>query len=81
LPNAVIDAWFAVIGPKGLPPAEVRRIHEAVTAAFADAQVKDVMAKQGNVINVGTTEQAQAFFRSELVKYANLVRKAGIELQ
>ena len=81
LPNVVIDAWFAVLGPKGLPAAQVQRIHDAVAAAFAAPDVKEMMAKQGNVIDVGSTEQAGAFFRSEMTRYAALVKKAGIELQ
>ena len=32
-------------------------------------------------INVGTPEHAARYFRSEMVKYAQLVKKAGIELQ
>lgn len=81
VPNYVVEAWFAVIGPKGLPAAEVKRVHDAVVTAFAQPEVKEVMAKQGNVIDVGSTEKAQAFFRSELAKYAALVKKAGVELQ
>ena len=81
MPNYVVEAWFAVIGPKGLPPAEVQRIHAAVVAAFNDAEVKEAMAKQGNVINVGPTDKAMPFFRSELAKYAQIVKKAGVEAQ
>jgi tripartite-type tricarboxylate transporter receptor subunit TctC len=81
LPGYVVEAWFAVIGPKGMAAAEIRRAHDAVAAAFADPAVKDAMAKQGNVINVSTTDFARDFFRTELVKYANLVRKAGVEAQ
>lgn len=81
LPGYVVEAWFAVLGPKALPAAEVKRVNAAVVAAFADAAVKEAMAKQGNVINVGTPEHAQAFFKSELAKYARLVQKAGIEKQ
>ncbi len=81
LPGYVVEAWFAVLGPKGLPAADVRRINAAVVAAFADPAVKEAMAKQGNVINVGTPESAQAFFKSELAKYATLVRKVGLEPQ
>lgn len=80
-PNYVVDAWFAVIGPKGLAPADVKRVHDAVVAAFNDATVKEAMAKQGNTINVSTSEFAQQYFRSEKEKYAKLVKKAGIELQ
>ena len=39
------------------------------------------MAKQGNTIRIGTPEQAQSEFKSELAKYASLVKKAGIEPQ
>lgn len=81
LPNYVVEAWFAVIGPKGLAPSDVQRVHAAVVAAFDDPLVKEVMAKQGNVINILPAEQAMPFFRSERLKYAGLVKKAGIELQ
>jgi len=81
LPGYVVDAWFAVVGPKGLPPAEVQRIHAAVVTAFGDPEVKEAMAKQGNVISVGPADKAMPFFRSELAKYATLVKKAGVEAQ
>ena len=81
VPGYVVEAWFAVIAPKGLPAAEVKRVHDAVVAAFADPEVKETMAKQGNVINVGAAEQAMPFFRSELQKYAQIVKKAGVEAQ
>ena len=81
LPNYVVEAWFAVIAPKGLPAAEVQRVHAAVVTAFADPAVKEAMAKQGNVINVAPADQALPFFRSEMTKYAALVKKAGVELQ
>lgn len=76
-----VEAWFAVIGPKGLPASEVQRIHAAVTTAFADPAVKETMAKQGNVINVQPADKAMGFFRSEMARYAELVKKAGVEAQ
>ncbi len=81
LPKYVVEAWFAVLGPKDMAAADVQRIHKAVVAAFDDAAVKEAMAKQGNVINVQPQDKAMPFFRSELVKYAALVKKAGVEPQ
>jgi tripartite-type tricarboxylate transporter receptor subunit TctC len=81
VPGYVVEAWFAVIGPKGLPAAEVQRVHDAMVTAFADPEVKEAMARQGNVISVGAADKAMPFFRSELAKYAQLVKKAGVELQ
>ena len=81
LANFEVEAWFAVIGPRGMSPATVKKVHDAVVAAFNDAAVKEAMAKQGNTIRVATTEQAQADFRSERAKYADLVKKVGLEPQ
>jgi tripartite-type tricarboxylate transporter receptor subunit TctC len=76
-----MEAWFAVIGPKGMTGAQVKKVHDAVVAAFNDPGVKEAMSKQGNTINISSTEQAQRGFRTELAKYAALVKKAGIEPQ
>ena len=81
LANYVVEAWFAVIGPKGLPAAEVQRVHAALGTAFADPLVKETMAKMGNVINIAPADRAAGFFRSEMAKYAQLVKKAGVEAQ
>jgi tripartite-type tricarboxylate transporter receptor subunit TctC len=81
MPGFSVEAWFAVIGPKGMSPAAVKKAHDAVVAAFDDAAVKEAMAKQGNTIHVSTPAEAQAAFRSELAKYAATVKKVGLEPQ
>lgn len=81
LPGYVVEAWFAVLGPKGMAAADVRRINAAFVTAFADPALKEAMAKQGNVINISTADYAQKFFKDEMVKYASLVKKAGLEPQ
>ena len=81
LTNFEVEAWFAVIGPKGMSAATVKKVHDAVVAAFNDAAVKEAMAKQGNTIRVTSTEQAQAEFATERAKYAALVKKVGLEPQ
>ena len=77
-PAYLVEGWFAVVGPKGLPADQVKRINAALVATFASADVKEAMAKQGNTINVSTPEYAAKHFKSEMVKYAGLVKKAGV---
>ena len=81
LPNYVVEAWFAVIGPKGLPAADVQRIHAAVVSSFNDPAVKEAMNSQGNVINIQSPEKSAAFFKSEMARYAQVVKRAGVEAQ
>ena len=80
MPQYDAEAWFGVIGPARLPAAEVRRIHAAFVAAFATPEAREAMAKQGNSINPGTPESAAQYFRSELAKYAKLVKQAGVKI-
>ncbi|HVO88256.1 MAG TPA: tripartite tricarboxylate transporter substrate binding protein [Casimicrobiaceae bacterium] len=81
MPGYLVEGWFAVIGPAKMQPADVKRIHDAFVAAFNTDQVRDAMAKQGNTIAISTSDDAARYFRSEMAKYAKLVKKAGIELQ
>jgi tripartite-type tricarboxylate transporter receptor subunit TctC len=80
LPGYECEGWFAVIGPAKLPAAEVKRIHAAFVAAFAEPEVKENMARQGNVISPTSPEEAARYFRSEIAKFAKLVKKAGVKL-
>jgi tripartite-type tricarboxylate transporter receptor subunit TctC len=81
LPTYVIDAWFGVLGPKGMSAATVKKVNEALVQAFNDPAVKETMAKQGNTIAISTPEHAQRVFRSEMERFAALVKKVGIEPQ
>ncbi len=80
-PDVDVAGWFALVGPKGLPAAQVDRLHKAVVAAFNDPEVKAAMAKQDNVINPTTPDAAGKFLKSEQDRYARLVAKAGIKLE
>lgn len=79
-PDVDVAGWFAMVGPKGLPAAQVDRLNKAVIAAFNDPEVKAAMAKQDNVINPTTPDAAAKFLKSEQDRYARLVAKAGIKL-
>ena len=81
LPNYVVEGWFAVIGPAKLPQSDVARIHDAFVEAFATPAVQEAMARQGNTINISTPDYAAQYFRSEMAKYARLVKIANVELQ
>jgi tripartite-type tricarboxylate transporter receptor subunit TctC len=77
-PDVDVSGWFAVIGPAKLPPAEVKRLHDAVVAAFSTPETKEAMAKQENIIDPMTPEASARFFKSEQERYARLVKKANI---
>jgi tripartite-type tricarboxylate transporter receptor subunit TctC len=80
LPNYDVEGWFAVVGPAKLPAADVNRLHGAFVAAFAAPEVQEAMTKQGNVIRPTSPQAAAEMFRSELAKYARVVKAAGVKI-
>ena len=78
LPKYLVEGWFAAIGPRGLAPDVLKRIHAAISTAFATPEVKEAMARQGNSINISSPAAATAHFRSELARYAAIVKRAGV---
>jgi len=78
-PTYLVEGWFAAVGPAKMSAESVKRIHGAIVTAFASDEVKAAMARQGNTINIQSPEASNAFFQSELNKYAAVVKKAGIK--
>jgi tripartite-type tricarboxylate transporter receptor subunit TctC len=80
-PEVDIAGWFAVVGPPKLPAATVKRLHDAVVAAFDTPETREAMARQDNVVQPMSPEASLQFFRSEQARYAKLVKKAGVEAE
>lgn len=81
MPNYIVEAWLAVLGPAKMPADEVKRIHAAFVTAFSAEDVKAAMAKQANTINITAPDKAAEFMKAELAKYAAIVKKIGLEPQ
>jgi tripartite-type tricarboxylate transporter receptor subunit TctC len=81
IPNVVVQSWHAVLGPKGMAPAVVKRLHDGVVAALGDAGVRDALAKQAFVIRTETPEETRATIGRELARYAKLVKQIGLQPQ
>ena len=80
-PGVDVVGWFALVGPAKLPAAQVKRLHDAIVAAFNDPEVKAAMARQDNFIAPTTPEAAAQFFRTEQERYARLVKKANVQVE
>lgn len=78
--NVTVGGWLAAIGPAMLAPAQVKRLHEGIVAAWTSPEVRKAMAEQENIINPTTPDAALAIFSREQARYAELVRNAGVKL-
>ena len=76
-----ISPWFALVGPAGLPPEIVARMHKAMAAALANPGVKEQMQKQGFMPRSSTPEELSAYMKDQLAVWNTALKAAGIEQQ
>ncbi len=74
-------AWFGFMATGGSPPAAIARLNAEANKALQSPDVRDKLIAQG-MYPVGTTpEQFDAHIRSEMAKYAKLIKEAGIKVE
>jgi len=72
-----VDAWLALVAPRGTPPEVVRRINADVNRLLADPEVVEQLQRFGFEASPGTPEQFAEVIRADAKKYGALVRRTG----
>ena len=79
-PDVNVAGWILAAGPRGLPEAEVKRLHDGIVAAFSDPQVREALARRDEFLTLSSPQESAAFLQSEQERYARLVRRANVAL-
>jgi tripartite-type tricarboxylate transporter receptor subunit TctC len=80
VPGYEMSAWFGLVGPPGMPHELVMRIQADFARALLAPDVKERLSSQGLDLTPGTPEQFSAFLKSELVKWAKVIKESGARL-
>jgi tripartite-type tricarboxylate transporter receptor subunit TctC len=72
------NSWNGLLAPSGTPDALVQRMNAEVNKALASAPVTEAFRQGGIASLSGSPERFAAFIRSEIDKYAQVIRQAGI---
>ncbi len=78
LPEYEASGWFAMQVPRGTPPDIVARINHEMAQALADPTVRERFEQQGAVPRVIPPREATKFTSDEIVKWRDIITKAGI---
>ena len=79
LPQFKVNGWFALLAPGGTPKPILERLNKELTAALNDPQVKQGFEKAGAEVMMMGLDESKKFHAAEIVKYRNIITKAGIE--
>ena len=82
LPGFAAETWFGLIAPAGTPRDVVVRLNTAALQALASAETKKRYGDLGMTVGKdgGTTpEEVDAYIKSEVVKWAKVIKDANIQ--
>ena len=79
MPGFDITAWFAIVGPAGIPQDVVNKLNNAVGQALKNPEAREKLAGIGIQPMPLAPEQLKAFMGSEISKWVRLVKDANIQ--
>ncbi len=81
VPGYDLAAWFAAFVPANTPKPVVEKLHKALVAAVNDKATQEKLLKAGIEPETSSPEELKTFVGSEIKKWADIVKAAGIQPQ
>jgi tripartite-type tricarboxylate transporter receptor subunit TctC len=79
--DLVVEHWWGVLAPAGLPPAIAARLGHELAAILADAEFAKRLEPLGVTPSRASPEQFGALLGGETARWAGIVHSAGITAQ
>jgi tripartite-type tricarboxylate transporter receptor subunit TctC len=77
-----VSVWHGIVGPAGMDPALVARINGIFNQALQVPAVRSAITEgQAAEVVGGTPQQFDAFIKSELKRWPEVVKAAGIKVE
>ncbi len=81
LPGFETGTWYGIVVPRDTPKPIVDKINAALLAMLARPEIKEKLLGMGLEPEGGTPAQFGALIRSEIAKYATIVKSANIKAE
>jgi len=81
LPGYEVSNWLGVLAPAGTPKEVVTALHATVIRAMSDAGMKRQLTALGIEPAASTPDEFSALIRSEIPKWAQLVKASGAKVE
>lgn len=78
LPGFLAESWYGLYAPAGTPPEVIARLNEAARKAAQSETFRQRVESEGLVVSAGAPEEFDRYVRSEIERWAVIVKAAGI---
>ena len=79
LPGFDVVGWYGLAAPAGTPKTALAKLNGAANSVLKSADLIEQFRLQGYEPTGGTPEEATAWIKSEVTRWTNVIREAGIE--
>jgi tripartite-type tricarboxylate transporter receptor subunit TctC len=80
LPGVDVSLWFAVLVPSGTPPTLLKKLNADIVAVATDPEFKQTLKLRGFEAVSSTPAQLAEFMDKDYVKFRDLIRKLGLQV-
>ncbi len=81
VPGYELSSWYGILAPAGTPRAIVDQLNAAIVKIVAMPDVQKVMVDGGSEPQSSTPDEFMARIRSDVAKFAAVVKSAGIKAE
>ena len=78
MPGFELFGWYGVVAPKATPAAIVNRLSSAIAQGLQSAEVRERFAADGSETVGGTPGEFERYIVSEIARFRQVIRDAGI---
>jgi len=80
-PKVLSDNWYGLVGPAGIPPAVLRRIHDAAVKALNAPDLMEQYSKVSGVPMPSSPEEYATYIAQEQRKWGAVVKAIGFKAE
>lgn len=81
LPGYDVTGWLGIVAPRGVPAPIVARLNAELNRIMREPEMVARLAAQGAEVTTGTPEEFGAYIHSEIARWAQVAREAGIRAE
>ncbi|MBS0222068.1 MAG: tripartite tricarboxylate transporter substrate binding protein [Proteobacteria bacterium] len=73
--------WVGVVGPRGMPPAIVSRLNKSINKVLDMPAIREAFAERGVAVVTTTSQQFGDFIKAEVVRWTDVVKASGVQVE
>jgi tripartite-type tricarboxylate transporter receptor subunit TctC len=81
VPGFEASSWYGVFAPAGTPAEVIAKLNQEMARALTPPDVRQRLAAEGTEVVAGNPDEFMTLFRSEVAKWARVIKQSGIRLE